>query len=108
MHSHRAAYFTTFAALMVLLGVTVWAAHIHLGEWAGAVALLIAAVKTVLIGVIFMHLGSESALIRLFATAGFLWLAIMLAITLSDYETRSLTPDVAPVSLAPANTTPAR
>lgn len=87
-HSHRGSYYATFVALMVLLGVTVGVAHFHLGAWSAPVALAIAALKTVLIGTIFMHLNTESPLVRLFAVAGFLWLALMLSITLSDYETR--------------------
>lgn len=86
-HSH-AAYYVVYAALLVLLAVTVVAATVPLGRWAVPVALSIAGVKTFLIVVYFMHLRTAGSLVRLFAAAGFLWLGLLLTLTFADYLTR--------------------
>jgi cytochrome c oxidase subunit 4 len=79
-----------FAALMALLAVTVAAAFVHLGPWALPVTLAIAAVKATLVMLWFMHLRYERGLVRVFAGAGLLWLAILLLLTLADYLTRGI------------------
>jgi cytochrome c oxidase subunit 4 len=87
--SSRGAYFIVFAVLLLLLVATVGAAHVYLGALAPVVALGIATVKAVLIGLIFMHLQHEAPLVRVFAVAGILWLGILLVLIASDYATRS-------------------
>lgn len=81
-------YLVVYVVLLVLLVVTVAVAELHLGAWTPVVALSIAVVKGLVIALYFMHLRYEPGLIRLFAAAGFLWLAFMLGITISDYLTR--------------------
>jgi cytochrome c oxidase subunit 4 len=54
------------------------------------VALAIAGSKAVLIMLYFMHLRYSNRLTSVFAVAGFLWLAILIALCLSDYLTRGL------------------
>jgi cytochrome c oxidase subunit 4 len=77
-----------FAALMVLLFVTVAAAYVNLGAWGLPVAMAIATVKALLILLYFMHIRYASRLQWIFSAAAFLWLGIMIAITMSDYVSR--------------------
>jgi len=81
--------YVTYAALMGLLGLSAWAAYWPIGQlWNFAIALLIAAIKTALVFFIFMQLRYQRGLIRVFAAAGFFWLAIAGILTFSDYITR--------------------
>lgn len=84
----RRVLWTVFASLLVLLVITAWVATLDLGPWNVPVALLVAAAKTVLIFLFFMHLWYQHGLIRLFALSGFIWLAIMGTLTFADYLTR--------------------
>jgi len=86
--SHFRSYLATFAALLVLLVVTVGAAFLELGAWAPVVAMSIATAKAVLIVTYFMHLNQSDHLTRTVAVAGAFWLLICLVFTMSDYLTR--------------------
>jgi cytochrome c oxidase subunit IV len=77
-----------FGALMILLLATVAAAELSLGPWNTVVALAIAVTKAILIMLYFMHLKFSDRLTRVFAGAGFLWLAILIALSMCDYLTR--------------------
>jgi cytochrome c oxidase subunit 4 len=78
-----------YGALLVLTLSTYWiATHASMGTWEIPVALGIAAVKTMLVGLFFMHLLYTNRLTWLVIAAGLLFLAIMLSLTLADYWTR--------------------
>ncbi len=77
-----------YAALLGLLVLTAVAAKIDMGIFNFPVAMLIAAAKTTLIFLFFMHLYYQRGMVRLFAVSGFFWLAIMGALTFTDYLTR--------------------
>jgi cytochrome c oxidase subunit IV len=77
-----------FVALLVLLFATVGAAHLPLGPFHFPTAMTIAAVKAVLIVVYFMHVKYSHRLTAVIAVASFLWLGIMIALTLTDYLSR--------------------
>ncbi|HUY34549.1 MAG TPA: cytochrome C oxidase subunit IV family protein [Pirellulales bacterium] len=81
-----------FVTLLLLLAVTVEAARHDLGQWNFAVATLIAAAKALLIILFFMHVRHSAPLTRLVVSAGFFWLAIMFALSLTDYGTRGWLP----------------
>ncbi len=81
-------YFTVFIALNVLLVTTVAAAYLPLGDWHFPIAMIFAVAKAVLIVLFFMHVLHSHRLTMIIAVAGFLWLGIMLALTLSDYLSR--------------------
>jgi cytochrome c oxidase subunit 4 len=90
-HQHHPAmktYMIVFGTLMVLLLLSVGAADLDLGRWNFIAAAGIATCKAVLILLFFMHVRYSSPLIWLFSVAGFFWLAILFALTLSDYVTR--------------------
>jgi cytochrome c oxidase subunit 4 len=79
---------SVFVALLLLLFATVGAAYLPLGFFHLPVALMIAAAKTVLIGLFFMHLYYRHHLTWIVSMASLLWLGILLALTLSDYLSR--------------------
>jgi cytochrome c oxidase subunit 4 len=81
-------YFTVFAALMVLTGLTVFAAMQDLGPLNTVVALAIACLKAVLVVLYFMHVRYSTKLTWAVIAGGFFWLLLLLLMTLSDYITR--------------------
>lgn len=84
----RKTYFIIFIALLVLTAATVWVAYFDLGRLNVIVALSIAVLKATLVVLYFMHVRYSSKLTWVFVGAGFFWLAILVAFTLSDYATR--------------------
>ena len=82
------AYFSVFLALMVLTAATVWAAFVDLGVWNDPVAMAIALTKATLVVLIFMQVRHASRMAKITVVAGFLWLAILFGITLTDYFSR--------------------
>ena len=82
-------YLRTGGALLVLLAITWAVAYVDLGPYNLIFALAIAITKAMLIALFFMHIKGSSRLLHLAAIGGLLWLLIMLALTLSDYMTRS-------------------
>ena len=63
-----------YLALMLLLALTLFTHQFQLGNSGIAIGLLIAAVKTTLVGWFFMSLNKSSQLTRLAAGAGLLWI----------------------------------
>src|SRR5918912_2196172 len=85
----RKVYYLIFGALMVLTALTVFAANVQLNEALGTViALAIAVTKATLVVLYFMHVRYSPRLTWVVIASGFLWLAIMISLTLSDYLTR--------------------
>ena len=84
-------YFIIFGALMVLTAATVLVATFDLGRLNVIVALSIAVLKATLVVLYFMHVRYSSKLTWVFVGAGFFWLAILVAFTLSDFATRGWT-----------------
>ncbi len=95
-------YAMIFAALIALALLTTGAAYIDLGFFNPIVAMTIAVIKMVLVILFFMHVRWSSRMTWVFVGAGFVWLAILLMLSLSDYVSRYWMP--AP-SKAPAMTT---
>jgi cytochrome c oxidase subunit 4 len=86
-------YITIFCVLMAGTGLTVLAAFQDFpGPLNAVVALTIAVVKATLVVLYFMHVRYSSRLIWLVIAAALFWLAIMFALTISDYSTRSWLP----------------
>jgi cytochrome c oxidase subunit 4 len=81
-------YVAVFLALMVLTGLTVFAATVDLGGWNTPVALLIAVTKAVLVVLFFMHVKYSSRLVTLAVGAAILWLLLMIAGVIADYVSR--------------------
>jgi len=81
-------YVSIFLALMVCTAATVFAAYQDLGQWNIVVALAIATFKASLVVLFFMHAKYSPKRTQLVIVCAVFWLAIMLALTLSDYQTR--------------------
>jgi cytochrome c oxidase subunit 4 len=97
-------YIAVLASLMGLLVLTVIVTFIDIDHWAiahglgsgwnTAIALTIAFAKGLLILLFFMHVKYGSRITWAFAAAGFVWLMIMLSLTMSDYLSRNHPPGV--------------
>lgn len=94
-------YYAVFAALMVLTVITVLVAFFDFGVLNDVVAMAIAGSKALLVILYFMHVRYGNRLTWIFASAGFVFLAILLAFTLSDYLSRGwqFQPDPAGIAL---------
>ncbi|HEX8161172.1 MAG TPA: cytochrome C oxidase subunit IV family protein [Pyrinomonadaceae bacterium] len=86
----RKVYFLIFGALMALTALTVLAAQVSFGNEAigTVIALTIAVAKATLVVLYFMHVRHSPRLTWIVIASGFLWLAIMIGLTMSDYLTR--------------------
>ena len=83
-------YVTIFLALLVGTALTVVAGLQDFpGQLNVIIALTIAVVKATLVVLYFMHVRYSSRLIWVVFTSALFWLAILFALTFSDYWTRS-------------------
>ncbi len=73
---------------MLGTGITVWAAFRNFGPFNIVIALAIATMKATLVVLYFMHARYSPKRTQLVIVCSVFWLAIMLALTLSDYSTR--------------------
>jgi cytochrome c oxidase subunit 4 len=85
-------YVLIFLALIALTALTTGAAFVDLGRLNTVVALAIAVCKMLLVILFFMHVRYSSNLTKIIVVAGFFWLLILIALTLSDFQTRDWTP----------------
>jgi len=81
-------YVIVWAALLILLFATWGIARFDLHPFNAAIAIAIALLKMLLILLFFMHVRYSNRLTWIFAGAGFVWLAILIGLTLNDYLTR--------------------
>ncbi|MFL6622125.1 MAG: cytochrome C oxidase subunit IV family protein [Sulfurifustis sp.] len=81
-------YLVVWLSLLVLLALTLTSAYVRLGTGNVVVNVAIAVIKAALVAIFFMHLKSGSVISRLVAVAGFLWLLVLIGLTLTDYLTR--------------------
>ena len=83
-------YIAIFLALMVGTALTLLAAFYDFpGPLNAVVALTIAVVKATLVVLYFMHVRYSSRLVWVIVAAALFWMAILFALTFSDYWTRS-------------------
>ena len=86
-------YLAIFLALILGTGLTVLAAFSDFpGPLNVVVALTIAVIKATLVVLYFMHVRYSPRLIWLVIGSALFWLAIMFALTISDYWTRTWLP----------------
>ena len=87
--SPTSTYFAIFGALMVGTALTVAAAFIDFpAQLNFPIALAIAVTKATLVILFFMHVKYSSKLTWLVVASGFVFLAILLAFTMSDIVSR--------------------
>src|SRR5256884_498515 len=83
-------YIVIFLALLAGTGLTAWVAFFDFpGPVNAVVALTIAVIKATLVVLYFMHVRYSPRLIALVIAAALFWLAILFALTISDYSTRA-------------------
>ena len=83
-------YYTIFALLLGGTALTVWVSYLDLGPLNTVVAITIAVIKALLVVLYFMHVKYSSRLTWVFAAAGFLWLVLMIGLTMADFDTRGM------------------
>jgi cytochrome c oxidase subunit 4 len=91
MNSHiipRKLYVVIWACLMLLLLLTWGIAQFNFGPFNVVAALTIAVTKMLLVILFFMQVRYSSRRTWIFVAAGFIWLLIMIDLTLGDYLTR--------------------
>ncbi|PYU82324.1 MAG: oxidase [Acidobacteria bacterium] len=81
-------YLAIFTTLMAGTGITVWAAFQNFGKFNIVIALAIATIKATLVVLYFMHARYSPKRTQLVIVCSIFWLAIMLSLTLADYNTR--------------------
>ena len=82
-------YIAIFLALMLGTALTVFAAlHDFPWQFNTVIALTIAAIKATLVVLYFMHVRYSSRLVWVIVASALFWLAILFALTFSDYWTR--------------------
>lgn len=74
--------------LLILFGATLGSAYLPLGAGNLTINLVIAAIMIVVLVIFLMDLKGATALIRVVAAAGLLWLILMFALTFNDYLSR--------------------
>jgi cytochrome c oxidase subunit 4 len=85
-------YLWILAALLTLLALSAGTALIKLGTWNTVINIGIAVMKALLVISVFMHETEARNLTRLSSALGFIWLAMLVGLTLFDFLTRSAVP----------------
>lgn len=81
-------YVLVWVALLALLLLTLGSAYLKLGWANSAINLAIAVAKALLVMIFFMHLRSSHYVLKIFAAAGFFWLAILIGLAFTDFTSR--------------------
>ncbi len=84
----RKFFFLIWIILLLLLLLNWGLAQFNLGTFNVVAVLAIAFVQMTLSILYFMHVRYNPRLVWIFVAAGFIWLCIMIDLTLSDYLTR--------------------
>ena len=82
-------YAIGWLALLLLLGLSLGSAFLHLGAVAPAVQFAIAATQAAVVFIMFMRLKGRPSLKWIFAGTGFFWLLLLYGLSLTDYATRT-------------------
>jgi len=88
-------YVVVFAALVALTFLTVGVSFIPLaGIWHVVLGMAIATVKGSLVVLFFMHALNSPRITWIVIAAAVVWLTVLLVLTLCDYMTRDLIPNM--------------
>ena len=101
-----AKYLATLGVLLILTAITVGASYINFGSGNIVIALSIATVKAIIVGLIFMHLLHDKPVNAVIAVAGFIFLGIFLLFDFLDVDSRT-NPQPINLHAPPAVTAPA-
>ena len=90
--SSKKTYITIWIILLCFTVITAAVSRIDLGQFSGAVALIIATIKAMLVVLFFMHVKYLSEKMTIVVIiAGFFWLMILLVLSMTDYVSRAWT-----------------
>ena len=81
-------YLVVWLALLALTAATVLTSRLHLPTMGVAVAVAIAATKSTLVALYFMHLRDQAVVYRVVLAVAMLLVAVLLALVLVDVKTR--------------------
>jgi cytochrome c oxidase subunit 4 len=84
----RGVYAGIGSTLLIMTGVTVYAAYVDLNKWNIVIALGIATFKASLVILYFMHARYSPKRTQLVIVAAVFWLGLLLFMTMADYVTR--------------------
>jgi len=79
-------------ALLALLALTCGSAFVPLGAWNAAINMGIAAIKALVVLIVFMKLGRAATTVRLAALLAIATLALLAGLTLTDFVPRDHQP----------------
>ena len=83
-------YFLVWGTLLLGTYITYKVAYLDLGVFNAAVALIIASIKATLVALFFMHVkGAREKMTKTVIFSVLFFLLILLALSMSDYATRS-------------------
>lgn len=82
--------YAVFAALMVLTVLTVLVSRVDLGSLNLPVAMAVAVTKALLVVLLFMEVKFSEKIIQVTAAMGFVFLAILVFYTMTDYLSRNM------------------
>jgi len=91
-----ATYVKTWLVLLLLLALTLLAAHFDLGSFSLPLTLLISITQASLILLFFMHLHYSKSEVVVFACAAYLWLGFLIVGVMHDYLSRNWVPQLTP------------
>jgi cytochrome c oxidase subunit IV len=87
-HHSAVPYFVVWALLAFFTLLTYWTGRMHLGTWALPLALGIAITKSSLVVLFFMHLYEQRGANRLVILTSFVFVALIITLTVADVATR--------------------
>jgi cytochrome c oxidase subunit IV len=87
-----ARYLWVLIALLSLLALSAGTALLKLGSFNTIINLGISVIKTLLVMTVFMHETEARNLTRLVSALGFVWLAMLITLSLFDFLTRAPVP----------------
>lgn len=85
-------YLWVLAALLALLALSAGTALLKLGTLNTVIALGVSVSKALLVMAVFMHETEARRLTRMASALGFLWLAILIGLSLTDFLARAPIP----------------
>jgi cytochrome c oxidase subunit 4 len=88
LHSNPGIYIIVFAILVCLTGLTIFVSRLDLGGFATFAALVIAALKSTLVALYFMHLKYENKLFGIMFLIAILTITVIIIFTFFDIAYR--------------------
>jgi cytochrome c oxidase subunit 4 len=85
-------YLLVLATLLLLLLASALSALVPLGYWNSIINLGISCIKTLLVMLFFMHETEARRLTRTTSALGFVWLTVLIGLTLADFLSRAYVP----------------